>query len=367
MTTKSKKSSVDLTVVAVPFYFLTMWWEYRTLARLPKGSTAGQYESRDTRSSLLMGQLSLITPLIAPRLLRWANPSRSKSAKWVAVMSVLLGLSASLLRPRRSADAAVEITPQATKQQAVSNRLALGSIIAAWLVLVTWWNSVFTARNLHRFRIKRRFRHYSVELIVALVGWDFTYYWNHRLMHTVRALWAMHVVHHSSERYNLSTALRQPVAEPLAAVIPYGLVSVIGVRPSTLNTARGINLLWQFWIHTETVRSLGSSEAVLNSPSAHRVHHGSNGRYLDKNHGGIFIVWDRLFGSYEKEDEAVIYGLTKNINSFSPWVIVSHEYQALGHDVLAANDWSTRASHLFRPPGWKPVPASLGAPLPVLR
>ncbi len=129
-------------------------------------------------------------------------------------------------------------------------------------------------------------------------------------MHESRWLWAIHVVHHSSERYNLSTALRQPVAERFGAMLPYGLLSLAGVRPELIETARGVNLLYQYWIHTEAIGRLGPAEEVLNTASHHRVHHGSNPQYLDRNHGSILIVWDRLFGTFDREDEPVVYGLT---------------------------------------------------------
>ncbi len=153
---------------------------------------------------------------------------------------------------------------------------------------------------------------------VAILGWDFLYYWNHRASHESRWLWAVHVAHHSSERYNLSTALRQPVAEGVTLTVPYGLLGLLGVRPALVEQARGVNLIYQFWIHTETIRRLGRLEKVLNTPSHHRVHHGSNRKYLDRNHGSILIIWDRLFGTFEEEDEDVVYGLTRNIGDLQP-------------------------------------------------
>ena len=152
----------------------------------------------------------------------------------------------------------------------------------------------------------------------AILGWDFIYYWNHRLSHESRWLWAVHVAHHSSERYNLSTALRQPVAESITVAVPYSLLALLGVRPAMIEQARALNLIYQFWIHTEAIRSIGPLERVLNTPSHHRVHHGSNRQYLDRNHGSILIVWDRLFGTFEPEDEPVVYGLTRNIDSYNP-------------------------------------------------
>ena len=128
----------------------------------------------------------------------------------------------------------------------------------------------------------------------------------------------MHVAHHSSERYNLSTALRQPVAESITIAIPYSLLALVGVRPPMIEQARALNLIYQFWIHTEAIRTIGPLERVLNTPSHHRVHHGSNRQYLDRNHGSILIIWDKLFGTFEPEVEPVVYGLTRNIDSYNP-------------------------------------------------
>ncbi len=173
-------------------------------------------------------------------------------------------------------------------------------------------------------------------------------------MHESRWLWAMHVVHHSSERYNLSTALRQPVLGAFTVGIPYGLLAYLGIRPAHIETARGLNLLYQYWIHTEAIRRIGIGEEVLNTPSHHRVHHGSNSRYIDRNHGSILIVWDRLFGTFEREDDAepVTYGLTKNLETFAPARIATHEWVDIGRDVARSTTWSDRLSFLLRGPGW---------------
>ena len=190
--------------------------------------------------------------------------------------------------------------------------------------------------------------------LAAVLGWDFIYYWNHRLSHESRWLWAVHSVHHSSERYNLSTALRQPVAEGVTLTVPYGLLALAGVRPALIEQARGINLIYQFWIHTEAIQRLGWVEKVFNTPSHHRVHHGSNRDYLDRNHGSILILWDRLFGTFEEEDEPVVYGLTANIDTFNPVRIATHEWRDIAADVAAAEDL---ARPLVLVP---PAPAGLG-------
>ncbi|HEY4377440.1 MAG TPA: sterol desaturase family protein, partial [Acidimicrobiales bacterium] len=186
----------------------------------------------------------------------------------------------------------------------------------------------------------------------AILAWDFIYYWNHRLMHESRWMWAIHVVHHSSEHYNLSTALRQPVLDVLGAFVPYGALSAAGFRPDVIETARGVNLLYQYWIHTETIPKLGAIEEVFNTASHHRVHHGSNRQYLDRNHGSILIIWDRLFGTFEREDEPVVYGLTKNIHTYSPARIATHEHADMLRDVRASTSWSDRLGFVLRGPGW---------------
>jgi sterol desaturase/sphingolipid hydroxylase (fatty acid hydroxylase superfamily) len=165
-------------------------------------------------------------------------------------------------------------------------------------------------------------------------------------------MWAIHVVHHSSERYNLSTALRQPVADALGTFAPYGLLSLFGIRPSLIMQARGINLIYQYWIHTDVIRRIGPAEELLNTPSHHRVHHGSNQRYIDRNHGSILILWDRLFGTFQREEEPVVYGLTKNVDSFNPARVASHEHADMLRDVHGARTWRDRLSFVLRGPGW---------------
>jgi sterol desaturase/sphingolipid hydroxylase (fatty acid hydroxylase superfamily) len=173
------------------------------------------------------------------------------------------------------------------------------------------------------------------------------------------------VVHHSSERYNLSTALRQPVADTLGTSVPYGLLCLVGLSPELVATARGVNLLYQFWIHTETIGRLGPPELVLNSPSHHRVHHGSNRQYLDRNHGSILILWDRLFGTFEPEGQPVVYGLTTDIESFNPATIATHEFAAMVRDVAGASGWAERLAHVVRGPGWGAQKGSPTGPVPV--
>ncbi len=190
---------------------------------------------------------------------------------------------------------------------------------------------------------------------VAMVGWDFAYYWQHRAEHEIRVLWACHVTHHSSRRYHLVTALRQPWT-PWTHLVFYPPLALLGVRPELILLSGGLNLIYQFWVHTEVVGRLPAAlEAVLNTPSHHRVHHGSNARYLDRNYGGILIVWDRLFGTFEAESEPVAYGITRNVDTHHPVALAFHEYAAIARDVAGARTWGERAGYLLRRPGWRPT------------
>ncbi|MCW2544633.1 MAG: fatty acid hydroxylase [Frankiales bacterium] len=199
--------------------------------------------------------------------------------------------------------------------------------------------------------------HGWVAWAVAIVGVDFFYYWDHRAGHEVRMLWASHVVHHSSERYNLSTALRQTWTGEYT-VLFFLPVALMGVPVGLVLAAWSINLIMQFWIHTEAIDTLWRPvEWVFNTPSHHRVHHGSQSQYLDRNYGGALIVWDRLFGTFEPEGERVVYGLTTNIGTYNPLRVATHEYVAIWRDLRAASSWRERAGYLLHGPGWSPVSA----------
>jgi sterol desaturase/sphingolipid hydroxylase (fatty acid hydroxylase superfamily) len=183
---------------------------------------------------------------------------------------------------------------------------------------------------------------------------DLAYYVFHRAHHRVRVLWASHVVHHSSLRFNLSTALRQSWT-PMST-LPFWLpLALLGIPPWMILLQQSISLIYQFFIHTERVDKLWRPvEWVMNTPSHHRVHHGSNNAYLDRNYGGILIVWDRLFRTFEPEGERVVYGLTTDIGTYNPLRVAFHEYVATWRDVRAAHRWRDRAGYLFGPPGWAP-------------
>jgi len=237
---------------------------------------------------------------------------------------------------------------QETRDTWTSLALGLGSLFAgaAWKTVSA---GLYVTAHEHRL----------VELgngpwafALALVAVDFAYYWFHRLHHEVRVLWASHVPHHSSQHYNLSTALRQSWT-PFTG-LPFYLPLAFFFSPLQIATAYGINLLYQFWIHTELIDRLGPLEKVFNTPSHHRVHHGANVAYLDRNYGGILIVWDRWFGSFEPEREPVRYGLTKNLSSFNPVVAAFGEFAAVIRDALAAPSLRDALGYLLRPPGWQP-------------
>jgi sterol desaturase/sphingolipid hydroxylase (fatty acid hydroxylase superfamily) len=164
--------------------------------------------------------------------------------------------------------------------------------------------------------------------------------------------WACHVNHHSSTHYNLSTALRQAVLTPLSGPIFWAPLPLIGFPPWMVLTAQAWSLLYQFWLHTEAIDRLGPLEAIMNTPSHHRVHHGKNVRYLDKNHAGIFIIWDKLFGTFAPEEERVVYGLTTDITTYNPLRIGFHEFAAIGRDVARAPSLRAKLGYMFRPPGW---------------
>lgn len=190
---------------------------------------------------------------------------------------------------------------------------------------------------------------------LALVGDDFCFYWYHRVHHRVRVFWAVHGNHHSSEYYNFATALRQPVLAWLTAPLFFAPLALLGVHPLVMVTAQATSLLYQFFLHTERVGKLGPLEWIFNTPSHHRVHHGKNTRYLDKNYGGILIVWDRLFGTFAEEDpaaEPVSFGLTHPLAKPGALYAITYELADIGRDVAAAGSLRRALGFLFGPPGW---------------
>ncbi|MFN8277683.1 MAG: sterol desaturase family protein [Chitinophagales bacterium] len=193
--------------------------------------------------------------------------------------------------------------------------------------------------------------------VLIFIADDFTFYWHHRLSHEIRILWAAHVNHHSAQSMNLAIALRQSWAELIYKYIWWLWLPLMGFPPLMILMMISFSLIYQFWVHTELIHRFPSwMEAIFNTPSHHRVHHASNIRYLDRNHAGILIIWDRLFGTFteEREDEHPAYGITKNIHTNNPFKIASHEFIDLWHDVKNAKGWNNKMKYLFMPPGWSP-------------
>ncbi|MFT6396288.1 MAG: sterol desaturase/sphingolipid hydroxylase (fatty acid hydroxylase superfamily) [Bradymonadia bacterium] len=188
---------------------------------------------------------------------------------------------------------------------------------------------------------------------IAVVAQDFCFYWFHRAGHEIRVMWAGHVNHHSSDHYNYSTALRQSWTEHLFGPIFWAPLALIGVPVEVLIAIESFNLLYQYWLHTELIGSMGRFGLVFNTPSFHRVHHGRNLEYLDKNYAGTFIIWDRMFGTFEPEVAPVEYGIVKPLESHNLFVVAFHEWSSLVKDVWAARTLRGKLGHILRPPGWR--------------
>ena len=202
--------------------------------------------------------------------------------------------------------------------------------------------------------------------IVGLVFYDFCYYWHHRFGHTVALFWAAHVVHHQSEDYNLSTALRQTSSGWIGGWVFYLPMALLGFSPLVFGVVALIDLLYQYWVHTQQIGKVGWFDRWFCAPSNHRVHHAVNDQYLDKNYGGIFIVWDRLFGSYAEEDDAVpcVYGTRGPLRSWNPVWANLHNYADLAQDTWRASNWRDRVRVWFEHPGWRPADVAARWPKP---
>jgi sterol desaturase/sphingolipid hydroxylase (fatty acid hydroxylase superfamily) len=242
-----------------------------------------------------------------------------------------------------------------TRDALTSIAMGLGNVatgavtagLSAWMMMVFWPMRIFEMPT-------------SVwSGILLFVLYDFAYYWKHRFAHRIRWFWTEHVTHHSSERYNLTTALRQPWFGPLTGLIWIGSpLVVMGFHPAFIAFVAGLNLLYQFWIHTEAIDRMPNwFEAVMNTPSHHRVHHATNPRYLDANYAGVFIIWDRLFGTFVKEIESdpPTFGIVTPVRSYNPLKVAFHELAALisdcARDGLRPLTWAKR---FINPPGWSP-------------
>jgi len=200
--------------------------------------------------------------------------------------------------------------------------------------------------------------------LLALVFYDFCYYWLHRMGHRSAVLWAAHVVHHQSQHYNLTTALRQTSSGALFGWIFYLPMALAGVPPLVFGVVALVDLLYQFWVHTEQIGRLGWFDRWFCAPSNHRVHHAVNDAYIDRNYGGILIVWDRLFGSYQEETEACVYGTRSPLDSWDPIWANAEVYWSLAKDSWHTRRWSDKLRIWLKPPGWRPADLAARFPKP---
>jgi sterol desaturase/sphingolipid hydroxylase (fatty acid hydroxylase superfamily) len=240
-----------------------------------------------------------------------------------------------------------------TRDTATSLAMGFGSLVAGIVFGSLGALAIDTAYRVHLFEIGFGFW----AIVTAFLLDDFVYYWTHRIGHRSRWFWASHVIHHSSQHYNLSTALRQTWTGPVSGLfLLKAPLALLGFHPALLLFVAGLNLVYQFWIHTEAIGRLPAwVEAVFNTPSHHRVHHSRDALYLDRNYAGIFILWDRWFGTFAPEDAALPlqYGLVKNLGTFNPLRVAVHEFIGICQDLVRPGlTLRQRLCYLFAPPGW---------------
>ena len=282
----------DPVLFAIPFFILLLTLEWTAARKLEQVETAGTGDSRPVSGAYFArdARASISMGLV----------SVATSAGWKAV--ALLGYA------------------------------AIYTYLAPWHLSPTKWYT----------------------WVIALIGVDLLYYTYHRIAHRVRLIWATHQAHHSSEYYNLATAVRQKWNNS-GEVLMWVPLPLLGLAPWMVYLSWSVNLIYQFWIHTERIQKLPRPvEFIFNTPSHHRVHHGMDKVYLDKNYGGILIIWDRLFGSFQPELFRPHYGLTKPVGTFNIWKLQTREYVAIARDWRSATRWRDRLGYVFGPPGWAP-------------
>ena len=223
-------------------------------------------------------------------------------------------------------------------------------LVGLFMKGVLFFGYVYIFENLRLFTIPNTIWTW----LLLFFGVDFFYYWFHRMSHQVNALWAAHIVHHQSEEYNLTVALRQSWFQGSFSWVFYLPLALVGFDPVMFLTVSSFNTLYQFWIHTRTINTMGILEYFLNTPSHHRVHHGSNPKYIDKNHAGTLIIWDRMFGTFQKEEEEVYYGITSPLASWNPLWANIHYWQELVTTAKAADGISEKIKVFIKSPGWFP-------------
>ncbi len=268
----------------------------------------------------------------------------------IPLFLVTVGLESWLVRRKQREDSGkVGLAGHTLKDSLASLSMGVGFLVVEIVLALI---PIGILAWLHQFRIVDIHPAWW-SFALLFVAEDFCYYWFHRSHHDVRMLWAAHVNHHSSTHYNLTTALRQSWTTPFTGVLFWAPLALIGFPIEMILIQKSISLLYQYWLHTELIGKLGWFERIFNTPSHHRVHHGRNALYLDRNHAGIFIIWDKMFGSFEPEGEPVDYGLTKNIDTYNPVKIAFHEWGAMLRDSWNAETWRGRLGYLFMPPGWR--------------
>ncbi len=235
----------------------------------------------------------------------------------------------------------------------VTNYITLGMFIGVNLLILAglYVFVVYSAFSFAIFDIETNL----ATILICIVIADLLYYWEHRCMHRFNFAWATHSVHHSSPHFNISVAYRFGPMDGVWPIFGTVLMVLLGFNPIVVAFAEIVVQLYQTALHTETIKKLPRPiELVMNTPSHHRVHHGSNPEYLDKNYGGIFIIWDRMFGTFAEEQAPVVYGLVKPINSNNPLIAFFHGIYRVGKNVIGADGWRSKAGYFFGPPEFEP-------------
>ncbi|EAY26712.1 sterol desaturase family protein [Microscilla marina] len=243
-----------------------------------------------------------------------------------------------------------KIDRQRLKEMGASVWVFLFSFLTEKIGNVLFFASFFWLANLITWQLPVN----SFTVIATLLFVDLLYYWEHRLEHEVRLLWGYHSIHHSSPIYNYTTALRVSFFDNFVTWVFYLPAVLLGFHPVVILLAIGVMLMYQFWLHTELIGKMGWFGKVFNTPSHHRVHHGSDEMYLDKNYGGILIIWDKLFGTFQPEIKKPTYGLTEQINTTHPVKVHLYEFNQILKDVRKASNVKEAKAYLWNKPGWAP-------------
>lgn len=243
-----------------------------------------------------------------------------------------------------------KIDRQRLKEMGASIWVFLFNILTERLGSVLYFVSFFWVAKFIPWQIP--INGWTITACLLLV--DLLYYWEHRLEHEIRLLWGYHSIHHSSPIYNYTTALRVSLFDNFITWIFYLPAVALGFHPIVILLAVGVILMYQFWIHTELINKMGWFERIFNTPSHHRVHHGSDEEYLDKNYGAILIIWDKMFGTFQKEEHTPTYGLTTQINTVHPVKVHLYEFKNIWQDVKKAKSKREALNYLLNKPGWTP-------------